>query len=220
VNDQNSAEKHAKNMLLESIELFEIELPKKIYYKNDSFIGSIKIPSLTSTIFTKAMLILPNISLNDLFELLVSSEGYKLIDPFSTKQIVSNYAAGSKISILQTCVAYMEFPFRMSRDFLVLNAGFKYHRSGIFISKSIRTNNSVSSYPESTGVRAFNFFAFYVHESLSNDRDLIVHFINYLDLRGTIRPCITNFITSRYYFQSSGGLFDRIVKHYNNRKNN
>ena len=160
-----------------------------------------------------------NVPAQDAFDLLVSPEGYAIIDPVSAEGDhslppleVYEWREGSR---LEAAIAGTNLPFMPVTEFVVLNAIDPSSR--IFVSKSIIHDNhpggSVYSSEKSVSgapVRALNTFAIKI-ESVSDKRCRVLS-INYADMAGKTPGSVNNLINTKYFLPALYRRMSRVME--------
>ncbi|MDM8533241.1 carotenoid oxygenase family protein [Clostridiaceae bacterium HSG29] len=156
------------------------------------------------------------------FDLLVSPEGYAVIDPVSRPEDhekspleIYDWHEGCR---LEAAIATTKLPFMPECDFVVLNAIDPFKK--VFASKSILhkespggSKYSKEEYPLNGNERALNTFAIKV-EAIDNVSCRVLS-VNYADMAGKTSGSMNNFVNTKVFFKM---LYNRINKAMSEKK--
>ncbi len=157
-----------------------------------------------------------NASAQSTFDLLVSPEGYAIIDPVSKPEDhekppleIYDWNEGCR---LEAALATTKLPLMKECDFVVLNAIDPFKK--IFASKSILHEGSPggskysnSAKPLNGNERALNTFAIKVE--VIDDKSCRVLSVNYADMVGKTSSSMNNFVNTKVFYKM---LYNRIRK--------
>ena len=213
----SSAPEHADLIINEAFNIFNLN-GWKIEKNKNILVESIKVSGdlESSNILLMRSRGVIDKNANDVFSLLVSPEGFAILDPVSDpedhkKPVIEEYEWKAS-SRLEAATAAVNIPIMPKAEFIVLNA--IDNTNNIFVSKSIihkkhpgssvyYSGDSPSAINNAGGkIRAFNSMAIYVKPIDDNTSELLIY--NYVDM------CIKKGKMAWLYNFINRNFFDKI----------